>query len=80
MRSITDTRCDPIMRIITLDGPKARYERIRLLDEAADYGLTLDPQATAPFTVRWNALRKQAEICIQHTVLAFVNARPNSAN
>lgn len=63
------------MRIIPLDGPKARYERIRLLDEAADYGLTLDPQATAPFTVRWNALRKQAEICIQHTVLAFVNAR-----
>lgn len=61
------------MRILPLDGPRARYERIRLLEEAADYGLRLDPQATAPFTVRWNSSRKLAEVCVRHTVLAYVN-------
>lgn len=63
------------MRTLELHGPKARYERIRLLDKAADYGFALDPQRTAPFTVAWNLAEQVPEVRLRHTVLASVDTR-----
>lgn len=63
------------MRILNLDGPKARYERIRLLKEAAGFGLELNPQATAPFTVGWCSELSGAELLFRRTRVAYVSTR-----
>lgn len=59
-------------RQIPLDGPKARYQRIKQLSEAADYGLELTEHATAPFTVRWDPLIDKPTVCLRQTRLATV--------
>lgn len=61
------------MRFIPLDQPKARYERIKLIDQAETYGQELDPHATAPFTVRWNAPTRSPGVFIDDTCVAHVS-------
>lgn len=67
------------MRDIPLDGPKARYERLKLLPVLEEYGQDLSPQDTAPFTVVWNAHGRKAEVLIDHTVVASVSVPDGQA-
>lgn len=62
------------MRVIELEGTRAQYERIKLLKDAESYGLSLDPEQTAPFTVVWNPSRQDADIVYRQTVLAEVHS------
>lgn len=64
------------MRVLNLDGPKARYERLRLLKDAKDFGLELDPKSTAPFTVSWCREISGPEVTFRRTRLAMVDTRP----
>ena len=60
------------MRNIPIDGPRARYQRLRHLGDLAEYGLSLDRHHTAPFRVVWDAYEREAQVRLRDTVLARV--------
>lgn len=63
------------MRKIEIEGPRARMERLKLLDAAEEYGLELAPEATAPFTVRWveTEYEKYAGVFLKSTFIGKVD-------
>lgn len=63
------------MRTLPLEGPRARYDRIKLLTLAEDFGKELLPDATAPFAVRWDAQRRRLSLLLDETLVAEVKVR-----
>lgn len=63
------------MRKIEIEGPRARIERLKLLDAAEEYGLELAPESTAPFTVRWveTEYEKYAGVFLKSTFIGKVD-------
>lgn len=60
-------------RQLAVDGTKAGFDRIRLLDQATDYGVAWGPEFTAPFRVVWRD--NQPQIFLGHTFVAAMETQ-----
>lgn len=61
------------MRVIDIDEPRARIERLRLFHEAEAYGQDVNPQLTAPFSIGKDPSSIFPAVFLDSTLVAVCN-------